>query len=320
MNIDIEEEENTCFNPATWIATGKLWKDPPLYVINARNVTLRLPLAATKKLPSEDLPIMKFLNFELPIQSFSLSTHPDSSWFSADPPDISEEQCIGMLFRRPIPSADLLRELKEIYGQMWLDGTKSISDPRYNRGKDRFPLWALELWRQLAVIVNDKTHWAEAHETLRQLVFSNPAVSERFKTTASVFGQRTWNGDFLIGRFTFSTSTFSALLQRSMINDDVAQAMTQVLQTRLETNAIIRKAHYIAASRFSSVLRVAVERKKLKDSENLPRSLQDVEDLVEANPNIHVWFPALLNSHEVAICVDFGKRTLAYGTLVTEQT
>ncbi|KAJ3819239.1 hypothetical protein F5880DRAFT_1616648 [Lentinula raphanica] len=300
--IDIESEEKTTFEPSSWIGKGKKWDNPPLHVCNACNAVFETPPAVSKNLPTVDLPVTDFLQVNLPPQSYSLNTHSLDLWFNDELPNIPEDRCVEILFRRPMPSLEVLQNLKKIYKQKWLDG------------RDLFPLWALELWQRLSTIADAQKKWVDAYENIRHLVTNDPAVYAHFPTTNSIFGQRSWCGDVTIGRFHFTTFTFLGLLQTCMLNDDIAQAMTQVLQTRLELDLMIsKKEHYIAASRFASVLRISVSRKKLDSWETLPQSLRDLEELIDSNPNRKVWFPVLLNSHEVAVCIDFQSRTLAYG-------
>ena len=146
--MDLSEDGDS-FNPSFWIHSGKRWDNLPLNVINACHQTLELPAAAIAKLPSDDIPIPQFLCLKLPIQPYSLNTHPNESWLSFEAPNPSEEICINMLFRHPIPSLELLLVLKKAYGQQWLDGVQSITDPCYNQGKDCLPLWAFELWQSI---------------------------------------------------------------------------------------------------------------------------------------------------------------------------
>jgi hypothetical protein len=60
---------------------------------------------------------------------------------------------------RSIPPAAVLELLKRTSGQAWLNGAKSIADPRFNDGTDRFPLGTLTFWDQMADTISHQKHW-----------------------------------------------------------------------------------------------------------------------------------------------------------------
>ncbi|KAJ7587623.1 hypothetical protein C8J56DRAFT_1081916 [Mycena floridula] len=72
--------------------------------------------------------------------------------------------------------------------------------------------------------------------------------------------------------------------------------------------------HILGASRFYTVLAVAAKpNRNLKKFDNLPSTLQNIEQEVISKPKLKLWFSALHSQHEVALCIDFGKKTIAYG-------
>lgn len=52
------------------------------------------------------------------------------------------------------------------YSKMWMNGTNSLIDPRYNDGRDRFPLYALTFWKELGRVVDQQESWQKASEWL----------------------------------------------------------------------------------------------------------------------------------------------------------
>ncbi|EEB88926.1 hypothetical protein MPER_13042 [Moniliophthora perniciosa FA553] len=306
---DVEDDEETPFVPGDWIGAGKAYNplELPLYVVNACLAALELPREATERLPSTSLPVMDFIKLNLPIISHSLNTYSPEAWFTEKASAISPETCVELIWKRPIPSPETLELLEGSFGQKWLDGVKGIIDPRY--GQEVLPYWVLTLWKNISSMLVLQEEWQEAYETLTTVV-QDPLVSEHFPTITSVLGRRSWNSNVRVGRFTFESHVFSRLLRPRMICDDVTQCMNQVLQNRLDHDPIRKKVHFIAASRFASVLQSAA---KKGYTEKLPTSLKDLERRIEETPNLKVWFPTLLNKHKVAICIDFGARTIAYG-------
>ncbi|KAJ3851251.1 hypothetical protein EV368DRAFT_83736 [Lentinula lateritia] len=244
--------EGTEFDPTIWIGTGKCYEKTPLHVMLARCSVLEPPPEALVCLPSPDLTIRAFLEAKLPAQSSSISTYAHSAWFKTMEPNMTVVESIETILRRTIPSEDTLEMLECAVGQQWLDGARSIADPRFNRGKDRVPLDAY---------------------TMVERVVKDPIVAVEFPTAEHVFGQQKWNNDVEVGKFTFSTYTFLTLLRPVMIGDDVTQSMIQVMQARLGSDEERSKIHYIAASRFASVLQVAATWKKKLEEAYLPASL-----------------------------------------------
>ncbi|KAJ3770857.1 hypothetical protein FB446DRAFT_646265 [Lentinula raphanica] len=311
--VDIEEEENTPFNADAWIGKGKKFTpNCPLNVVNAHRALLALPQCALEHLPSLELPIVDFVQLNLPIQSQYFDTHPIESWFRVEVASLPDDAALELVIQRPIPPKDVLDSLQALCGQKWLDGAKSIVDPRFRFVVDSLPLWVLTFWRQLSKLRNMQEDWDEVIKTLTRLT-RDPSFSQKYPSPESILGRRSWNGDVGVGGFVFDTHTFSGLLSPKMLNVDIAQSMTQVLQSRLEQDSELSKAHYIAASRFSLVLQNTRKRTKYTELD-LPKSLRLIEEHVTINPSVCVWFPVLLQSmqHEVAFCVDFGKRTVEY--------
>ncbi|KAL0064039.1 Methionine--tRNA ligase, mitochondrial [Marasmius tenuissimus] len=225
---------------------------------------------------------------------------------------MTPQECIDYVFGagRSMPSPTALEMLWNECGQKWLDGEKVIVDACT---KVVLPLWCLNLWRKVSMIIKIQDDWKDAHTTLTRVV-QDPVISSQFSSPESVLGRRSWNGDVTVGKFVLDTHTFSGLLHPQMLNDDVTQAMVQYLQCHLEMDTTgCKKQHYIAASHFATVLRTAAAGKHQYKNNKLPKTLRVIESDVRENPCLKVWFLALLNKHEIAFCIDFEERTLAYG-------
>ena len=299
------------FNAKDWIGQGRKYKDVPTDVVIARIKLLALPSELHLQLPSSDIPIPEFINLSLPTQSASLNTFHTDQWFGQQEPATDPEKAYTLVTRRTIPSLATLDQLEGAFGQKWFDGAKSIRDPRYNQGRDQLPLWVLTLWRTLHNLIKDQQNWREAYQYVSNWTKS-PVVATKFPTPESVFGSRGWNADVMHGGFVFTTVKFAQLLQNRQLCDDITQVMTHRLQSRLETQGDKGRGHLIVASRFYLVLE-ALTRPKFKNSEKLPLSLAAVEEAVQQNPDLKLWFPVLHRQHEVAVCIDFKARTLVYG-------
>lgn len=306
-------DDNSCFNPRQWIGQGKQYKDVPLVVVYARSKVLTIPPDAQEKLPRPDLPIVQFVCLQLPNQSASLNTFPLEQWFSTETPSNKNGTDIyAVISRRSIPSLATLDQLEGAFGQKWFDGAQSICDPRYNRGSEKFPLWVLELWKAIRRLKRAQDDWRDAFACVSHWI-KQPSVFERFPTAESVFGSCGWASEVHHGGTEFVAWKFTQLLQNAQLNDDITQAMTYQLQCRLADNDEQSQKHFIAASRFYQVLNIASTRQKYKNGSQLPSSLRFMEQAIQNNPKLKVWFAVLHRNHEVAICIDFEKRTIAYG-------
>ncbi|KAJ6624095.1 hypothetical protein B0H10DRAFT_2213142 [Mycena sp. CBHHK59/15] len=101
---------------------------------------------------------MPFLERKLHKQSSELSLGETHLWFSKDAP---KPNGWGLLedITRGIPPQSILDLLRRKFPQAWLDGCQSISDPRFNDGADRLPLWTLTFWEKMAEVVKHQALW-----------------------------------------------------------------------------------------------------------------------------------------------------------------
>ncbi|KAJ7366017.1 hypothetical protein DFH08DRAFT_797027 [Mycena albidolilacea] len=82
--------------------------------------------------------VCEFVKIDLPNPTSDFVTGNPKLWFSRDTPLTD----VRIVLDRPIPSRELVTRLiaEKCVGQFWLDGCCSFVDPRFNEGKDRFPL------------------------------------------------------------------------------------------------------------------------------------------------------------------------------------
>jgi hypothetical protein len=310
--IDIEEEENLVFDPAKWIQQGKRYKGAPLHVQNACMAVTRVPEAVVALLPDDDLTILDFISLALPTQSAAINFFPDQRWFDLEEPTISGPNAVrNVLWKRTVPPKSTILKLEATVGQKWLDGCKSITDPRFDHGKIRLPLWTLKLWRALGDILDKRRDWEEAVTFVGGAIAGNPDWGF---PAEGVFKLRGWNTQNRYDGFTFSTSLFTQLLSTAWLCDEMTQVMVRSLQKRLDANPDQHPHHSIAASRFYLSLRSAAARNRYTDK-NIPASLSQAEKIARNDPQLQLWFPVLHSNHEVAMKIDFGQKTYGYGMI-----
>jgi len=245
------------------------------------------------------------------MQSSGFNTFPMQAWFSCkEPSAVSHKDTFKNVMQRTIPSRDFINKLDQELGQQWLDGKRSIVDPRYNHV--RYPLWVLTIWREISLLINKQKDWREAYTFIAQAIKGDVLVSQVYPDVESFLGSRGWNSEIKHGGFKFTSYTFAQLLCKQQLCDDVTQAMISVLQQRLKDSQERYPHHVIAASRFYMVLRIAAEKKRLKKNK-LPSTLKATEDQVHQDPDMVLWFPVLHSGHEVAVRVDFRLKEIHYG-------
>lgn len=83
-------------------------------------------------------------------------------------------------------------------------------------------------------------------------------TSVHFQTVESVFGSGGWDSYIEHGRFDFTSSKFTQLLQKCQLCNDITQVMTHHLKTRLSKQQ--GAEHYIAPSHFYMVLKKASQK------------------------------------------------------------
>lgn len=93
-----------------------------------------------------------------------------------------------------------------------------------------------------------------------------------------------------------------------MLCDDITQHAVAVLRSRLDAIPVLSAKHVIAPSRFYMVLNEGAKKKA-----GVPRSLLEATKLMKVPGRECLWILELRNQHEIAIKIDFAKRTICYG-------
>lgn len=183
-SIDIDTPD-PIFEPLAWICAGKNFPTDaniPRFIANAYKMTYDVPAdQRTHLLQDHHRPIRSFAVTSLPPPSPSLSFATATLWFSEDAPCSD----VSLLLHRPVPHPQVLRELKKISGQKWFDGCQSIRDLRFNKGQERFPLWALGLWLAFSTQNDIQRRWRAALSWVDEqfITAALPQTTETFRET-----------------------------------------------------------------------------------------------------------------------------------------
>ena len=164
MGDVIDLDSPSPFIPSEWIGKGKKYdtRSLPYPVIQACTAVAAIPPAQKKTLPPDEISVNDLLKLSLPPPSSSIITLKAELWFSNDTPDKN----FAYLTSRPFPPATVLDALSKAFGQAWLNGARSLIDPRYNDGHDRLPLWSISLWREMSNVVSAQSRWRKGEQWL----------------------------------------------------------------------------------------------------------------------------------------------------------
>ena len=293
---------NTRFHRLTWIGTGKTFSNSlPQEVYDAKREVLKVPDVILAQLPGSVALVHEFLRHPLPPQSGNLNFHRTEEWFSTNMP----LTCPEVLLKSPIPSEKVLEKLDTTVGQMWFDGASSIVDPRFNGGAERFPPWALSLWKKIQKVIGDQKQWNSSVRWLELITHPEDTVAQ----TKSFVGGLPWNKQLCsIGG---STLEFAGFLGASWLSDTQIDMMVNVLRSRMTTEEQIKGTLLEPMVLSWELVIVSTEKKGPMISPYLSR----LTDQIKAGI-MTIWFPINVNeNHWVAGRVDCENYTFAFGEL-----
>ncbi|TFK77245.1 hypothetical protein BDN72DRAFT_953706 [Pluteus cervinus] len=313
MESDIVDLTITqAFYETEWIGLGKLYpSDPPQFILDARARLLEIPDTFQSHIPADDVPVSHFLAWHLPRQVNAALNAPVKEWFSIDAPH-TQPAC---LLTRDIPSATCLNQLDQRLGQAWFEGAKSISDPRYNNGRDRIPLWAITFWKTVARILSLREMWLASASWI---VTEKKKVSIRDIETFSAFQvadkrltSMPWRSQLPYSRGLARTTDLTIYLSERWLSDDSINMMTTLLSQDFAISGC--KEHILIAS-----LGVANEIMKNGPTGTYPIKngaalLRRYEKYIQENRTEKLYFPANVGNHWIACCIDFERKVVSYG-------
>ncbi|KAJ6587364.1 hypothetical protein B0H10DRAFT_2234035 [Mycena sp. CBHHK59/15] len=259
-----------------------------------------------KYIPRPDLPILDFVALELPNQSHSLVLTKPRSWYSDDIPVTD----VGCLLSRPIPPKDFLLRLEEEAGQAWFDGCKSILDPRYNDGSDRFPLWVLMFWKEMAQLADARWKWETSVGWVDgQLQKELPNQDlEALAVTKELFATMGWNTK-IWGQWTHLD--LAKILSWQWLADDHIDMLMADLSARVEADPELAKSVLVAPLAFSDALKRAGDSNYTKEDAPL---LARYEAHIKKHGLKRLYFPNHVNgNHWISGRIDFERKLFGTG-------
>ncbi|KAJ6538761.1 hypothetical protein B0H10DRAFT_2245563 [Mycena sp. CBHHK59/15] len=246
-----------------WIGKGKSYSgDLPGAVLQAKITAFTPPEPVVGLVPAGNVPVMEFAAIALPHQSSELA--------------YGESQLC-------IPPQAVLDLLGRKAGQAWLNGVKSVIDPRYNEGADRLPLWVLTYWMEMAGTIEHQTNWKRSigwleNEHKKCKEEHTRAAIEEARAALKTLG---WNAPLRFGKQKTSTTYLNQFLGTVWLSTDSIDIMMEELAARVEGDPDLAD----------------VTEREVKEEEKKK-----------------IVFPVNVgDSHWVAGVVDFTKKTIEFG-------
>ncbi|KAJ6615754.1 hypothetical protein B0H10DRAFT_2220087 [Mycena sp. CBHHK59/15] len=311
-SVDIDlSEETISFIPEHFIACNKTFPgaddhDPPSRgAREALAAVLAIP-SDLKHLPADDLPISQFVALELPLQSRAFVLTQPQTWYHTDSPTTD----VACLMSRPVPPQEFLTRLKKEAGQAWFDGCKSIVDPRYNEGRDRFLLWVLNFWDDMGTLA--RAHWAwdtSVRWVTGQLEKDLPdADLEALTVVKRLFDTLGWRNR-IWGQWTHLD--LATILSWQWLSDDHIDMLMADLSARVAADPELAKTVLVAPLAFSEALQRASKKKYTKDDAPL---LARYEAHIKKHGFERLYFPSHVNkNHWITGRIDFKGKLFGTG-------
>ncbi|TFK59586.1 hypothetical protein BDN72DRAFT_944352 [Pluteus cervinus] len=299
------------FRPSEWIMTGKTFpSNPPLHVKEARDCLLFIPGPFQRHLPAANLPISQLIQWSMnPTKSTLVGVKP-SQWFQMQPPNTMPEVA---LTRRP-PAVDVIAALDSALGQAWLDGAQSIVDPRYNNGQELLPLWILGFWKTVAENVEIQKKWRQSAEWLEgvgaKTKRNEPQTFKMVQAVKNILSKMGWATNLAHLRGNLHPKSVQLLLGTEWLDDDLIDSMMEELSAEI-SNLPGRVVTLVATLQFSK----EIQRNSCEAvfDPKLAAVLHRYEMSIKQRGFQRIYFPAMVNKHWIACCIDFEAKTLAYG-------
>jgi hypothetical protein len=139
---------------------------------------------------------------------------------------------------RSIPPTAVLDLLSRKSGQAWLNGKKSIADPRFNDGADRFPLSALTFWIEMSAVIQQQAGWKRSIQWLdneRRKSQDNDTKHfiDRARAELVTMG---WNVPLTYGRQSISTLDLREFLGTVWLSTNNIDIMMEDLAERVASD------------------------------------------------------------------------------------
>ncbi|KAF5320335.1 hypothetical protein D9611_011267 [Ephemerocybe angulata] len=324
IDIASELDPDKVFNEKEWIEVKATYPEvAPIYLSDARAKTLAIPEHLEERFLTGNEAVEDLRQYSTPPQSGELLYTPIPTWFSKDPPTVTDAD---IFFSKSIPSPDHVKLLDEAYGQAWLDGAKSIIDRRAVNTTERLPVWAISVWKVLLGIKGAQREWNRALKWLesgekRALRVGNMDLLEKVKEVRSLAMKLPYEKKTTYLRGSATTKHLVHFLGTQLLTDDHINIMMHVLAEEVVPNGDSQsgedRAHrkvLVAPLHFSNEVYRLKNKLKLPEAQWKRTLLSRYANRVNEEGVDALYFPIHINrNHWIAGEIDFKRNTISYG-------
>ncbi|KAJ7165736.1 hypothetical protein C8R46DRAFT_1219524 [Mycena filopes] len=285
------------FNTSQWIGTGKIYKDVPIEVSDAFTDVSKLPKTLRATLPNPAMSVTDFLAVKLPgvLDTFEKSVGQIHDWFSTDSPNCDPIPALWAL--KSIPPSFFVAELVHGLPQQWLNGAKSIRDPR--QPSLRLPLFALRFFVQIQELHQAQEKWDTSVAWVRDDLGHDTAIFSTVSWNATHSGAPDGQLDW------------TRLVDDEWLSDSIIHAMMADLQSRVADSPELAAAVTVAPLSFQRAIVAAATHEN--PSEYSVKLLEEYKRSVDEGKS-KIYFPLHVNgNHWIAFMIDFVKRVFGFG-------
>ncbi|KAK7035182.1 hypothetical protein R3P38DRAFT_2518543, partial [Favolaschia claudopus] len=146
----------------------------------------------------------------------------------------------------------VLDQLARKSGQAWLNGAKSIADPRFNDGEDRFPLHTLALWMEMSRMIEEQRSWKRSVEWLRKQRENcqDDLTKAMIDKAGTILKTMAWDAPLTYGRQSVSTFDLREFLGTVWLKTNNIDIMMEDLAERVASDPSVADRVIVAPLAF----------------------------------------------------------------------
>jgi hypothetical protein len=310
--LDISNHESNIFVAKDWIKAGKKYTQSlPQVVQEAKRAVLATPRTFLERatIPSPEMPVVEFIQHNLPHVSSEIIITEPSKWFSHDTPTTN----LDLLLTRSVPATEFVAKLEEAAGQEWFDGATSIIDHRFNDGADRLPLWVLSFWRHVIQVREIQTLWRKGWIWLEKEKGKGEPSASVQQACQLLQISLAWGIKMSHCQNSVWTWALTRFLGTLWLNDEHISMMVEELVKDMTTTKE-QIGIQLTNVFFSVEIRNINLKLAIPSSAKRKTSIGRIEEDVKNNKIKKLYFPLHVNgNHWIAGEIDFKQKTVSFG-------
>ncbi|KAF5341928.1 hypothetical protein D9611_001095 [Ephemerocybe angulata] len=326
IDIASELDPNKLFNEKEWIEVKATYPEvAPIYLSDARAKTLAIPEHLKERFLTGNEAVEDLRQYSTPPQSGELLYTPIPTWFSKDPPTVTDTD---VFFSKSIPSPDHVNLLDKAYGQAWLDGAKSIVDRRVVNTMERLPVWTITVWKVLLGIKGAQREWNRAlkwleSEEKKALRVGDVVLVEKLKEVRALAIKLPYEKKTTYLRGSATTKHLVHFMGTQLLTDDHINIMMHVLAEEVTIpkddsqsgkEPLPHRKVLVAPLHFSNEVYLLKNKLKLPEAQWKRTLLSRYANRVDEEGVDALYFPIHINrNHWIAGEIDFKRNTISYG-------